>query len=214
MIKKTITSTDFTGEELTEDFYFNLTEAELIELEVSAEGNSLSAWLEKIGRNLQGDKLIAAFKLIIGQAYGVKSTDGRRFVKSPEILAEFRSTMAYSSLFMELATNAESAAEFVNGLMPKGMAPGQSATQNAGLSPSEAARKASEARMQGRQKPQEKVVPTVEKQPELPTELATAQPVFEPEDQPVTQEAAAPVVDLNSMSSDDLHAYVLAQQKG
>jgi len=212
MFKKTITYKDFTGEVNTEDFYFNLTKAELTELEVSAEGNSLSAWLEKIGKNLQGDKLVAAFKLIIGQSYGIKSTDGRRFVKSPEILAEFQSTMAYSDLFMELATDAESATEFINGLMPEGMEPGESATNNVGLSASEAARKASEARLTGHQKPQQKPVPTIERQPELPTSA----PVLEnqPELPPVTQEVVTPGVDLNSMSSDELHDYVLSQQKG
>lgn len=213
MITKTIKYTDFTGEESTEPFYFNLTKAELIELEVSAEGNSLSAWLEKISKATDGAELIKAFKLIIGKSYGIKSTDGRRFMKSPQILAEFESTMAYSELFMELATNAHSAAEFVNNLMPADMRPGESATKETGLTASDAARRASEERMQGRNKPAPKAPEsTVQRQPDLPTELPTAEPTLEAP--PVTQELSAGTPDLNSMTSDELHAYVVSQQKG
>lgn len=203
MLKKTITYKDFTGEQTTEDFYFNLTKAELIELEVSAQGNSLSAWLEKITRAQNGAEIIGTFKKIIETAYGVKSADGRRFIKSPEIVAEFKSTVAYSDLFMELSTDAEEGAKFVNGLMPDGMSPGDLASEvSATASASEAARKASEANLQGYRKVQEKPKPTIERQPDLPVELQTAPPVLAPEAQ-VSQQ------DIDNMSMEELRAHVL-----
>lgn len=207
MIKKTMTYKDFTGEETTEDFYFNLTEAELIELEVSAEGNSLSAWLDKIVRAQNGAEIVGTFKKIISTAFGVRSPDGRRFIKSADILAEFHSTKAYSDLFMELATNAEKGSEFVNGLMPEGMKPGQTAMENAGLTRSEAARKASEATLQGRRSAQEKPKTTVERQPELPTVVETAAPVLEA----APEKASDDKPDFGSMSEEELRAYFQKQ---
>lgn len=207
MIKKTLTYKDFTGEETTEEFYFNLTEAELVELEVSAQGNSLSAWLEKIVRAQNGAEIIATFKKIITTSFGVKSADERRFIKSPEILAEFQSTQAYSDLFMELSTDAEKGSEFVNGLMPEGMNARQSAMSQVGLTPSEAARKASEARLQGHRSTQEKPKPSVERQPELPTVLETAAPVLEGE----VATDAEPKFDPSNMTREELIAHYQKQ---
>jgi hypothetical protein len=200
MLKKTITYKDFTGEEATEDFYFNLTESEVIELEVSAEGNSLSDWLQKIVRANNGAELVSTFKKIIVSSYGVKSTDGRRFIKSPAILAEFTSSLAYNKLFMEISQDAELAAKFVNGIMPSGMVANQNATSS--LNASEAARKASEDRLQGHQKaqPAQPKASPAEIQPDLPVELETAPPVL------------AAAVDLNSMSAEQLREFVSQQQ--
>lgn len=117
MLKKTISYTDFNGSAITEDFYFNLTKAELIELEVSKEGG-LAKVLEEIVAANDGQKIIDAFKTIIMFAVGRKSEDGKRFIKSREIREEFEQTNAYSELFMELATNAEAAADFVNSIVP------------------------------------------------------------------------------------------------
>lgn len=212
MIKKTLTYKDFTGEEQTEEFHFHLTEADLVELELSAEGNSLSAWTKKIVKSQNGAEIIATFKKLIAVSYGIKSDDGRRFKKSEAILDEFRSTMAYSKLFMELATDAEKAAEFVNGIMPEDMPQ----DRTAGLTASEAARKRSEEALTGRQAKAEKPVSTVERQPDLPVVVETAPPVLEPQPNasnelpPVTPEAA--VVDLANMSSEELRELVLRQQ--
>lgn len=214
MIKQSITYKDFTGEEQTEDFYFHLTEADLIELEVSANGNSLTAWTQKIVKSENGAEIISTFKKIIAVAYGVKSEDGRRFIKSDAIFAEFRSMNAYSKLFMELAMNSERATEFVNGIMPEDMP----RDQPAGLTASEAARKKSEEAMRGRQAKVEAPKSTVERQPDLPVELQTAAPVLETQTNasdelpPVSPEASA--VDLNSMSSEQLRELVLRQQSG
>lgn len=118
MLKKTITFTDFDGNERTEDFYFNLTKAEITEMEMTTEGG-LAKRLEKLVQEQKMDQIILAFKDIIRKSYGEKSPDGRRFIKSKELCDAFEQTEAYSNLFMELATNAEAAAEFVNGIVPQ-----------------------------------------------------------------------------------------------
>lgn len=127
MIKKTITYTDFNGEQQTEDFYFNLTKAELAEMELSGEGNSLKASLERIVASNDGAKIIAEFKKILEKSYGVRSADGKRFMKSPQAWEEFSSSEAYSVLFMELATDANASAEFIKALVPTNPPQGQPA---------------------------------------------------------------------------------------
>jgi hypothetical protein len=222
LIKETITFKDFTGEEHTEDFHFHLTEADVMELELSAEGNSLSAWMQKIVKSEKGAAIIATFKKIIDVSYGVKSDDGRRFTKSPEILEEFKSSNAYSKLFMKLATDANAASVFVNGIMPEEMrsAAGQKnqKPQVAGLTPSEQARKASEQQMQGFRKPQPQ-----EKAPVLEPDLPVSQPVqseAQSIEQPLNADQLPPVTpevpsnqqDINNMSIDQLRALALNQQ--
>lgn len=118
MLRKTITYNDFNGEEWTEDFYFNLTKAELIELEVSHK-DGLSESLKKIIAAEDGQAIMAQFKEIIRKAYGKRSPDGKRFLKSPEIFADFEASEAYSVLFVELVTNPEAASEFISAIMPQ-----------------------------------------------------------------------------------------------
>lgn len=117
MVKKTITYTDYNGVERTEEFIFNLSEAELLEMEMSTTGG-LSAALKRIVDANDTASLIREFKNILFKAYGEKSADGKRFVKSKAISEAFSQTEAYSKLFMELATDAEAATTFVNGLIP------------------------------------------------------------------------------------------------
>lgn len=117
MLKKTITYTDYDGNKRTEDFYFNLSKAEVAEMEMSAEGG-LTKTLEKIVAEQDGKRIIEIFKDLILKAYGEKSLDGKRFVKSKELSEAFSQTEAYSELFMELAMNAEASAAFVNGIIP------------------------------------------------------------------------------------------------
>ena len=121
MLKKTITYKDFNDEEVSEDFFFHLSKAEIVELEMSEEGG-LSEALKKIIASNDGKEIIARFKEIILGSYGKRSPDGKRFVKNQQVREEFESSEAYSVLFMELVTNADKAAEFVNGIIPKGMA--------------------------------------------------------------------------------------------
>lgn len=119
MLKRTMTYTDYDGNQRTEDFYFNLSKAEIMEMDLSATGG-LDKWISRIVAEQDGKKIVEIFKQIILKAYGEKSLDGKRFVKSPEISEAFSQTEAYSDLFIELATDAEKAAEFINGIVPKG----------------------------------------------------------------------------------------------
>jgi len=118
MIKQSFTYNDFDGNERTEDFYFHLSEAELMEMELGMSGGMVNK-LEKIVAAKDGDKIIKTFKEIILAAYGEKSPDGKRFDKSPELSIGFSHTVPYSMLFMELATDADKAAAFVEGIIPK-----------------------------------------------------------------------------------------------
>lgn len=118
MLKKTISYTDFNGDDVSEDFYFHLSKAELVELELSYKGG-LEAAIKRIVEAEDGKAIIAEFKKIILGSYGQRSEDGRRFIKNQTLRDEFESTEAYSTLFMELVTDAEKAAEFVRGIIPK-----------------------------------------------------------------------------------------------
>ena len=117
MYKKTITYTDYNGGERTEDFYFNLTKAEVMEMEMSTSGG-LAEMIQNIVAAQDAPAIIKIFKDLVLKAYGKKSPDGKRFIKSEELATEFSQTEAYSDLFMELATDADKAAEFVNGIIP------------------------------------------------------------------------------------------------
>lgn len=118
MLHKTITYIDYNGTERTEDFYFNLTEAEVMEMEMSTSGG-LAEMINRIVAAQDAPSIIAVFKKLLLKAYGVKSPDGKRFIKSDALSEEFSQTEAYSQLFMELATNSDKASEFVNGIVPK-----------------------------------------------------------------------------------------------
>lgn len=116
MLKKTVTYTDYNGIERTEDFYFNLTKAEIMEMELTTSGG-LAEMITKIVEAKDGPAIIKVFKDLVLKAYGEKSPDGRRFIKSVEIADAFSQTEAYSQIFMELATDADAAAAFVNGII-------------------------------------------------------------------------------------------------
>jgi hypothetical protein len=120
MLKKTISYTDFDGNERKEDFYFNLSKAEIMEMEYGVTGG-LASMLEKIVQANDNVKIISVFKDIVCKAYGEKSVDGKRFIKNPELLESFTQSEAYSELFMELATDAGKASEFINSILPANM---------------------------------------------------------------------------------------------
>ena len=120
MLKKTIKYTDYDGNEREEDFYFNLSKAEVTEMELSKEGG-MSEYIKKISAAQNAPELIKLFKEIITKSYGEKSLDGKRFIKNKELTEAFTQTEAYSELFIELASNADEAVKFINGIMPKNM---------------------------------------------------------------------------------------------
>lgn len=121
MLKKTISYTDYDGNERKEDFYFNLSKAELAMMESSVVGG-MRKRLEKIVQARDEVSIMELFKDLIHRSYGVKSPDGKRFVKSEELSTEFEQTEAYSELVMEILSGADAAAKFVNGLFPAELA--------------------------------------------------------------------------------------------
>ena len=121
MFKKTITYEDYNGVKRTEDFYFNLTKAELMEMELATTGG-MKNMLERIMNTQDTKQIVEVFKDIILRSYGQKSDDGRRFIKSKELRDEFAQTDAYSELFMELATNDKAATQFINSIIPASLA--------------------------------------------------------------------------------------------
>lgn len=117
MLKKLIKYVDYNGNERSENFYFNLNKAELMEMELGVTGG-MRQLLQLIIDKQDVPKIVDAFKTIILKAYGEKSPDGRVFNKSKELSETFSHTEAYSNLYMELISDAKKAADFINGLMP------------------------------------------------------------------------------------------------
>jgi len=117
MLKKTIKYRDFNDNELEEDFYFNLTQSELMKLQTSVPGG-LEQMLRTIINTKDGNAIMDMFAKILHIAYGQKSPDGRRFIKSEEISEAFEQTLAYDQLYMELVTDADKAAAFIKGILP------------------------------------------------------------------------------------------------
>lgn len=128
MIKETIVYTDFNGNEHTEDFYFNLSKPELIELEVEVEGG-MAKFLDDVIKAEDSKELVSYFKRIVLLSYGKKSDDGKRFVKTPDLREEFEQHAAYPELFMKLAQDDKAAARFINGIVPQDVAEDQDKPQ-------------------------------------------------------------------------------------
>ena len=197
MIKKTITYSDLNGDNVTEDFYFNLTRAELLEMEITAEGNSLQDYLKRITQEQDAKKLMNVFKEVIGKAYGVRSLDGKRFIKSQEASDAFFTSEAWSELFIEFFTDAAKAAEFFKALAPKNL-------ESVNPQSSEDIRRASEAQMQGFKRPEEKTLQVVNDAPNII--VGDPQPGQDAPPAQVTEK------DLVNMSNEQLQA--LVRQRG
>lgn len=117
MLKKSITYTDFNGEKRTEDYYFNLSRAELTEMQMSVNGG-MTEYLQQIVNSQDNKEIFAIFKEIIFKSIGEKSVDGKRFIKNNEIRESFEQSEAYSELLIELMSDAAKASDFVNALIP------------------------------------------------------------------------------------------------
>ena len=126
MLKKNVTYTDYNGNERTEDFYFNLTKAEIMEMELSTSGG-LAEMIQRVVASQDSPTIVKIFKDLVLRSYGQKSLDGKRFIKNDQLREEFEQTEAYSIIFMELATDADAAAKFVNGIVPADLAQQQNA---------------------------------------------------------------------------------------
>ena len=121
MFKKTITYTDYNGNERTEDFHFNLNKAEIMRMELGTKGG-FAEMIQRVIAAQDQPAIIKIFEDLIQASYGVKTPDGKGFQKSKALTEEFIQTEAYAELFMELATDADAAAKFVNGIIPADLA--------------------------------------------------------------------------------------------
>lgn len=195
MLKKTISYTDFNDVARTEDFYFNLTKAELMDMEVGDhESGSLYDELMNIITAQNNRQIIRVFKKIIKAAYGIKSEDGRRFTKNNEIWEDFANSNAYSELFLELGGNADAAANFINGLVPKDLSEQVSKMGITKETTPADIRRMSEERMQGFQKKSAPEVKTVTEAPAPAVDVATPAPSAVEESKPL---------DINGMSPEE-----------
>lgn len=122
MLKRTITYEDYDGNQRTEDFYFNLSQAEIIKWLTTSGDYTLDKVLDKLAKERNGREIMRMFEELIVMSYGKKSLDGKRFDKSKEVKDEFLETEAYSVLFTEIVTDAKKAGEFINGIIPKKLA--------------------------------------------------------------------------------------------
>lgn len=122
MIKKTVTYEDYNGNTRTEDFYFHLNKAELTEMELSREGG-MAAYYERIVKAQDLPSLSSVFKELVLKSYGVKSEDGRGFLKKDAagnpLWIAFEQTAAFETIYMELVNDTDVATEFFNGIIPK-----------------------------------------------------------------------------------------------
>ena len=122
MFKKTVTYEDWNGESVTEDFYFNLTRTEILEMEYSLRpGQTFTELVTSLMETKDTGEVLSLIKEIVLASYGRKSADGKRFVKNAEIREEFEQSMAFDEIYIELASDSSMAADFVNGIMPKAL---------------------------------------------------------------------------------------------
>lgn len=121
MLKKTVKYEDYNGVEKTKDFYFNLNKAELMKMQLT-EAGGLAESIEKIVAANNIPAIVEIFEKLVLDAYGEKSADGERFEKTDDIKAAFKQSPAYPIIYMELATDADAAAKFINGIVPADMA--------------------------------------------------------------------------------------------
>ena len=121
MLKKVITFTDYNGEQRTGNYYFNLSKAELLEMQFTTVGG-MQRLLEDISESHDNKRTFEMFKSIIMKAYGEKSPDGVRFIKSPELSEAFVQSEAYTELILEFFQDGQKAADFINGIIPSDLA--------------------------------------------------------------------------------------------
>ena len=121
MLAKPITYTDYNGVERTETFYFNLSQAELIDIQLGGKDGLYSNKLQKMIDNHDAAAIVATIKEFVLKSYGEKTDDGKRFIKSPEISEAFMQTEAYSQLITELLSDDAKSSEFILGIMPQAL---------------------------------------------------------------------------------------------
>ncbi len=122
MLTKKITYTDLNDEEVTEELHFHMSKAELVKFELGYAPLGFEKTLQKAIDAEDGTTIVQIFDDFLVNAYGQKTPDGRRFIKNDTLRSEFKASEAYSEIFLELVTSPEKSDEFVNGVIPKGLA--------------------------------------------------------------------------------------------
>lgn len=122
MFGKEITYEDFNGKQRTETKWFHMSKAEILEWMTPNGDYTMEDVLKRMVEKQNGRDVIESTRDLIYKSYGEKSLDGKRFIKSQEVKDAFMESPAYSELFMELISDAEAAAKFVMGIIPKDMA--------------------------------------------------------------------------------------------
>jgi hypothetical protein len=219
MIIKSLTFKNFLGETETSDFYFNMSEGELTLMQVRAidqKNESFTDKLDKIAKGLQGSELADVIEDLVLKSYGQKSTDGKLFVKNPQILESFTASGAYSVLITELFSIEGSLTEFVNGVVPEDLVAKSKQEANKQVSAREKAQQALAAKggfnqKQANEKPSEVVHSPAQVVDSMPSELPASAPILESAP-PATPEAPAGSVDLSSLSHEELVALAQRQQ--
>lgn len=120
MYVKEMEYVDFNSVPRKEKFYFNLTKAEILDMELGKTGG-FTEYIRKIIEAQDTPELMSLFKMLLLKSYGVKSDDGRRFIKNDQVREDFEQTQAFSDLYMLLALNDKEASDFVNGIVPPDM---------------------------------------------------------------------------------------------
>ena len=118
MYVEKIKYTDYDGNEREEPVMFELSEAEVVEMDLITPGG-MNQLLQRIIDAKDMPSLITEFKNILLKSYGVKSPDGRHFIKTPEKVQEFVSSPIYSMMFMKMATDEEYASNFIKRVLPQ-----------------------------------------------------------------------------------------------
>jgi hypothetical protein len=122
MLKKPIKYKDFDEQDVEEEFYFNISEAEVIELEHEHKGG-MSGWLEELVKIEDNRQMFAELKKIILLSYGEKSPDGKQFLKKDSegrpLSAQFEQSAAYNALMFEIFSDEGNAAAFLTGVFPE-----------------------------------------------------------------------------------------------
>ena len=134
MLHEKISYTDYDGNKVEEVFDFNLNKAELLKMELSTQGG-VAGMINTLIKTRDSEAIMTTIEKFILMAYGEKSPDGKRFVKSPELSEAFKQTEAYSELYCKLVTNAEEAARFMNAVIPPEIAAEASNVQAADVLP-------------------------------------------------------------------------------
>lgn len=169
MIKKDITYTDFNGVEKTEEWLFNLSDAELLKMELGVEGGSLSEKLKSVQRAVDGKFIMDTFDELLTASVGERSGDGSMFFKDG-VARKFKACGAFSALYVEILGDPEKAQAFVNGLVTK-----EALSKATEAAAAQKAREASEAKMQGHlppAQPQQSFVQEVQQPPAVQPQMS------------------------------------------